>query len=302
MMAAHTDNKVLTAQVSLATPDNIPDLIRIFWEAFSGPAESTFPHTDGGRKWLQRSFQNFLGQQSYYRPQTKVPVVRSPNGRPVSFAIITVAKPGQTVVGSSWKRRWSRADDLPDVSEERLANFFEPLAKAHHLTVGKEGHVLRRRLWIQTSHHSELTPSLGIVDIEFLITSSTWRHRGYATALMGWAARFSDDLGYACYLDGGGRGMGILERAGFVPKDIGYKYDETPPCVPMLRPKKGVEHVLKYDDKVIWGLKRSIFSLHIPVSPAFSYRSVKHDCFSTHKHTVAGPVGVSATRSDKRTQ
>ncbi|KAI1744833.1 hypothetical protein F4680DRAFT_167681 [Xylaria scruposa] len=218
MMAAHTDNKVLTAQVSLATPDDIPDLIRIFWEAFSGPAESTFPHTDGGRMWLERSFQNFLGQQSYYRPQSKVPVVRSPNGRPVSFAIVTVAKPGQTVVGSSWKRRWSRADDLPDVSEERLANFFEPLAKAHHLTVGKEGHVY----------------------IELLITSSTWRHRGYATALVGWATKLSDDLGYVGYLDGGGRGMGILERAGFVPKDIGYKYDETPPCVPMLRPKKGM--------------------------------------------------------------
>ncbi|KAI0458909.1 hypothetical protein F5B21DRAFT_371526 [Xylaria acuta] len=221
MMAAHTDSKaaVATTTVSLATPDDIPDLIGIFWEAFSGPAESTFPHTDGGRMWLERSFQNFLGQQSYYRPETKVPVVRSANGKPVSFAIMHIVKPGQTVVGSSWKRRWSGADDLPDVNEERLANFFEPLAKAHHLTVGKEGHVY----------------------IELLITKSTWRHKGYATALVGWVTKLADDLGYACYLDGGGRGMGILERVGFMPKDLGYKYNETtPPCVPMLRPKKGM--------------------------------------------------------------
>ncbi|KAI0438635.1 hypothetical protein F4803DRAFT_84677 [Xylaria telfairii] len=220
-MAIGTESKatVATAEVSLATPDDIPDLIRIFWEAFSEPAESTFPQTDGGRMWLERSFQNFLGQQSYYRPQSKVPVVRSANGRPVSFAIVHIVKPEQTVVGSSWKRRWSRADDLPDVSEERLANFFEPLAKPHHLTIGKEGHVY----------------------IEFLMTQLTWRHKGYATAIMGWVTKLADDLGYACYLDGGGRGMGILERAGFTPKDIGHKYNEsTPPCVPMLRSKKGV--------------------------------------------------------------
>ncbi|KAI8945533.1 hypothetical protein F4801DRAFT_123867 [Xylaria longipes] len=220
MMAAHMGGKAagVTATVSLATPDDIPDLIRIFWEAFSGPAESTFPQTDGGRMWLERSFQNFLGQQSYYRPETKVPVVRSANGRPVSFAIMHIVKPGQTVVGSSWKQRWSRGDDLPDVSEERLANFFEPLAKGHHLTVGKQGHVY----------------------IELLITKSTWRHKGYATALVGWVTKVADDLGYACYLDGGGRGMGILERAGFVPKDIGHKYIETPPCVPMLKQKGGM--------------------------------------------------------------
>ncbi|KAI0818245.1 hypothetical protein GGR55DRAFT_624334 [Xylaria sp. FL0064] len=221
-MATSTESKaaVATATVSLAKPDDIPDLIRIFWEAFSGPAESTFPQTDGGSIWLERSFQNFLGRQSYYRVESKVPVVRSAaTGKPISFAIVHIVKPGQTVVGSSWKRRWSRADDLPDVSEERLASFFEPLAKAHHLALGKEGHVY----------------------IEFLMTKSSWRYKGYATAIMDWVTKLADDLGYACYLDGGGRGMGIIERAGFLPKNIEHKYvDAVPPCTPMVRPKKGM--------------------------------------------------------------
>lgn len=69
----------MAGKVSLATVDDIPDLVEIFWEAFNGPGEIVFPHTDGGRKWLQRSFENFLGQKSYYRPETKVAVVRNLN-------------------------------------------------------------------------------------------------------------------------------------------------------------------------------------------------------------------------------
>ncbi|KAJ8119185.1 hypothetical protein ONZ43_g3820 [Nemania bipapillata] len=210
------DGSKAAIKVSLATPDDIPELIPIFWEAFSGPAESTFPHTDGGRKWLERSFENFVGKPSHYRPESKVPVVRNANGRPLSFAIVHIVKPGQTAVGGSWKRRWSSTDDLPDVSEEHLASFFECLAKAHQLTMGKEGHVC----------------------IEFLMTKSTSRHKGYATALVDWVAKLADDLGYACYLDGGGRGMEMLEHAGFVAKDIGLKYGDIPPCVPMVRPTK----------------------------------------------------------------
>ncbi|KAI1822458.1 hypothetical protein F4861DRAFT_388053 [Xylaria intraflava] len=214
-MAAPTGSDTAAINVDLAKPDDIPELITIFWEAFSGPGESTFPHTDGGRKWLERSFQNFLGKESYYHAQSKVPVVRNANGRPVSFAIIHVVKPGQNVVGSSWKQRWSAADDLPDVSQEKLAEFFEPLAKAHHLTVGKEGHVY----------------------IEFLMTKSTSRHKGYASALVDWVTKLADDLDYVCYLDGGGRGMEMLDHAGFVAEDVDERYGDTPPCVPMLRPR-----------------------------------------------------------------
>ncbi|KAI0871903.1 hypothetical protein GGS24DRAFT_503351 [Hypoxylon argillaceum] len=202
--------------VSLATPDDIPQLIPIFWEAFSGPGESTFPHTDGGRKWLERSFENFVGKPSQYRPESKVPVVRNANGHPLSFAITHIVKPGQTAVGHSWKQRWSSADDLPDVSEEHLASFFERLARAHQLTMGKEGHVY----------------------IEFLMTKPTSRHKGYATALVNWVTKLADDLDYACYLDGGGRGMEMLEHAGFVAHDVGRRYGDIPPCVPMVRPKK----------------------------------------------------------------
>ncbi|CAJ2509464.1 Uu.00g144900.m01.CDS01 [Anthostomella pinea] len=203
-------------KVSLATPDDISQLIELFWATYKGPGESIFPHTDNGRKWLERSFQNFMSN-SFYRPQTKIPVVRNPNGRPVSMAIVHTVKPGQSVVGKSWKTRWSRCDDLPDMSEEKLAGFFEPSAKAHHLVVGgKEGHVF----------------------IELLTTKYAYRRKGYATALLQWATEHADELGYPCYLDGGGRGMHICEMCGFKAQDVERRYGGTPPCVPMLRPKK----------------------------------------------------------------
>lgn len=78
-------------------------------------------------------------------------------------------------------------------------------------------------------------------DIEFLMTKATARRRGYATALVDWAAGLADERGYACYLDGGGRGMGMLEAAGFAARDLGHRYGEgdgPPPCAPMVRPRK----------------------------------------------------------------
>ncbi|KAI1344415.1 hypothetical protein F5Y15DRAFT_111620 [Xylariaceae sp. FL0016] len=205
-----------SGRVTLATPDDIPELISIFWETFKGPGETLFPQTDAGRKWLESSFNNFLGRQSYYRPEAKVAVVRNPNGRPVSLALVHIVKPGQVAVGKSWKTRWARVDDAPGIDSEKLAGFFEPSAKAHHLVVGKEGHVF----------------------IEFLMTKYAYRRRGYATALVKWATNLADELEIPCYLDGGGRGLHICEKAGFVPQDVERRYGGPPPCVPMLRPKK----------------------------------------------------------------
>ncbi|KAI1469077.1 uncharacterized protein F4812DRAFT_318646 [Daldinia caldariorum] len=206
----------MAGKVSMANTDDIPDLIEIFWEAFSGPGEIMFPHTDGGRKWLQRSFNNFLGQKSYYRPESKVAVVRNLNSRPVALAIAHIVRPGQKIAGNSWKTRWSRCEDIPGITEEKLVEFFEPLGRAHYIVVGKEGHVF----------------------IELVITKSTNRGRGYASALMGWATKLADDLDISCYLDAGMRGMGICDRCGFKAQDIEMRYGGPPPCTPMLRSKK----------------------------------------------------------------
>ncbi|KAI5859807.1 hypothetical protein GGS23DRAFT_599996 [Durotheca rogersii] len=105
----------MAGRVSLATVDDISDLVEIFWEAFSGAGELVFPHTDDGRKWLERSFDNFLRLKSYYKPESKIAV----------------------------KTRWARCDNTPGVDEDKLAGFFGPLSKAHCLVVGKEGHTAR---------------------------------------------------------------------------------------------------------------------------------------------------------------
>ncbi|KAI1505061.1 hypothetical protein F5X99DRAFT_405332 [Biscogniauxia marginata] len=209
--------------------DDIPALVDMVWDAFRGPGESLFPHTARGRAWLERSFEGFLGRPSFYRPESRIAVVRSPNGRPVAFLLAHIVRPGQNAGGKSWKTRWERCgdgdgdgdgDDKGDagVSEERLAAFFEPMARAHQLVLkGKEGHVF----------------------IELLITKPSHRLRGHASALVGWAARLADELGYPCYLDGGGgggRGSRICERAGFRAQDVEFRYGGPPPCVPMLRP------------------------------------------------------------------
>lgn len=192
-------------------------------------------------------------------------------GQPVAFAIAHIVKPGQSVVGSSWKQRWSNANDLPDVREESLASFFETLARTHHLTMGKEGHVCEYFLPLLTLsprlQYPDVTTLMTIsfpfmhywqrwkprdrecyfmeltlrpeprIDIEFLTTKSSSRHKGYATALVDWVAELADELGCPCYLDGGGRGMGILERVGFVAHDLGSRCSDAPPCVPMVRRK-----------------------------------------------------------------
>ncbi|KAI1080888.1 hypothetical protein F5B20DRAFT_579705 [Whalleya microplaca] len=194
-------------KVSLANQDDIPELIEIFWEAFSGPGEILFPHTDNGKKWLQRSFQNLLGRKSFYRPESKVAVVRNLNGKPVALAITHIVRPGQTIVGKSWMTRWSPCEDIPDMSEERLGAFFEPLAKAHYMVTGKEGHVF----------------------IELIMTKSNYRGKGYASALMTWVTKLADDLVVPCYLDAGERGMGICDRCGFRGQDIEFKYGGPPP-------------------------------------------------------------------------
>ncbi|KAI2606775.1 hypothetical protein GGR54DRAFT_408611 [Hypoxylon sp. NC1633] len=206
----------MAGKVSLANTDDIPDLVEIFWEAFSGPGEVVFPQTEGGRKWLQRSFENFLSQKSYYKPESKVAVIRNLNSRPVALVIAHVVRPGQNIAGKAWKTRWSRCEDIPGMSEEKLAEFFEPLARAHYLVVGKEGHVF----------------------IELLMTKSTSRGRGYASALMGWATKLADSLDIPCYLDAGMRGMGICDRCGFKAQDIEMRYGGPPPCTPMLRSRK----------------------------------------------------------------
>ncbi|KAI0101423.1 hypothetical protein F4776DRAFT_498191 [Hypoxylon sp. NC0597] len=206
----------MAGKVSLANTDDIPDLLDIFWEAFSGPGEIVFPHTDDGRKWLQRSFENFLGQKSYYRPETKVAVVRNISNRPVALAIIHVVRPGQSISGQAWKTRWTRCEDIPGMNEEQLADFFEPLARAQYLVVGKEGHVF----------------------IELVMTKSGSRGKGYASALMEWATALADSLDIPCYLDAGVRGMGICDRSGFKAQDIETRYGGPPPCTPMLRSRK----------------------------------------------------------------
>ncbi|KAI1378080.1 hypothetical protein F4677DRAFT_458780 [Hypoxylon crocopeplum] len=218
-------NNDMAGKVSLATTDDIPDLVEIFWEAFSGPGEVVFPQTDGGKKWLQRSFENFMAQKSYYKPETKVAVIRNLNSldntidhtcRPVALAIAHVVRPGQSIAGKAWKTRWTRCEDIPDISEEKLAEFFEPLARAHYLVVGKEGHVF----------------------IELVMTKSSNRGRGYASALMTWATKLADSLDVPCYLDAGIRGMGICDRCGFKAQDIEMRYGGPPPCTPMFRSKK----------------------------------------------------------------
>ncbi|KAI1634295.1 hypothetical protein F4809DRAFT_665732 [Biscogniauxia mediterranea] len=223
-----------TRQVTLARADSgggggdddVAALVDIFWAAFAGPGEWLFPRTPRGRAWLARSFEGFLGRRSYYRPESRVAVVRGGNGKPVAFLLAHIVRPGQNAVGKSWKTRWASCDgDGGDnsVSEARLAGFFEPMAKAHQLVFGgKEEHLF----------------------IEFLITEPSHRHRGHASALLAWAARLADELGLPAYLDGGGRGMHICEKEGFQAHVIdaeGRRFgpEREMPCVPMVREARG---------------------------------------------------------------
>ncbi|KAI1416679.1 acyl-CoA N-acyltransferase [Hypoxylon sp. FL1857] len=204
--------------VEQATESDIPDLIALWWDAFGGDfIRRIYPQTPDGRRWLERAFAKHLGHPPEPgKPETKCLIARSPDtGRPVAIAVYHIVPAGCDPVQLSWRVRWPRFDDLPDIREDVLAGFFDPMDKTQTYLLGDRSHI----------------------HLEALGTMEAHRKRGYATALIKWGTDLADDLGVECYLDASPAGRPLYEAHGYFEQDVSavVKKQAGPS---MVRPRK----------------------------------------------------------------
>ncbi|OTA94905.1 hypothetical protein M434DRAFT_29446 [Hypoxylon sp. CO27-5] len=207
-----------TPIVEQATKSDIPDLIAVWWDAFSGDfIRRIYPQTPDGRRWLERAFAKFFGPAPGPRElETKCLVMRIPDtGLPAAIAVYHIVPAGCDPAQRSWRARWPRFDDLPDISKDVLAGFFDPMDKTQTYLLGDRGYVY----------------------LEALGTMEAHRKRGYATALIKWGTDLADKMNVECYLDASPAGKPLYEANGYVQQDVSAVVEkQAGPS--MVRPRK----------------------------------------------------------------
>ncbi|KAI0169282.1 acyl-CoA N-acyltransferase [Hypoxylon sp. FL1284] len=213
-----------TAVVERATAADIPDLIRVWGDSFNSEfIRRIFPQTEDGRRWLERFFTRNLeeaaaapGPEQRRRPKVEALFVRSPeSGMPVAMAVYHVVPAGCDPALLTWRARWPAFDDLPDISEDAVAGFFEPMEKTQNYLLGDRARVF----------------------LEALGTVEAHQKKGYGTALVQWGNALADELGVECYLDASPDGKPLYEKHGYVPQDVSAILEKQA-AVSMLRPRK----------------------------------------------------------------
>ncbi|XXG96046.1 hypothetical protein Hte_002323 [Hypoxylon texense] len=223
-MESPADTPAAPVIVERATASDIPGIIAVWWDSFSSDfIRRVYPQTPDGRRWLERAFARNLGPApgpGY--PKVECLLVRNPDtafaassGLPVAVAVYHIVPAGCDPKLRSWRARWPAFDDLPDIREDVLAEFFEPMEKTQSYLLKDRGHVY----------------------LEALGTMGAHRKRGYATALVKWGNDLADELGVDCYLDASPEGKPLYERNGYIGQDVSAVV-ERPPGVSMVRPRK----------------------------------------------------------------
>ncbi|KAL7622125.1 hypothetical protein AAE478_007627 [Parahypoxylon ruwenzoriense] len=199
-----SDHPVTSIAVERATASDTPNLITVWWDAFSGDfIERIYPHTPDGRQWLERAFaKNFGSRRGPEEPVTECVIVRDPDD-------------GCEPVQRSWRARWPAFGDLPGMQEREdvLAGFFDPMEKTQ----------------------TYLLEDRGYIYLEALGTREAHRKRGYATALIKWGTDLADRLGLECYLDASPAGKPLYEAHGYTVRDVSAVV-QNPAGSSMVRP------------------------------------------------------------------
>ncbi|KAI1141344.1 acyl-CoA N-acyltransferase [Hypoxylon sp. FL0543] len=219
MMELHNCPTSATPIVEQATESDIPALVAVWWDAFSSDfIRRIFSQTPDGRRWLERAFvKNFEPTSGSRAPETKCLIVRcSDTGLPAAIAVYRIVPAGCDPAQLSWRARWPPFDDLPDISEDVLAGFFDSMDRTQTYLLGDRAYVY----------------------LEALGTMKTHRKRGYATALIEWGTDLADELGVECYLDASPEGRPLYEANGYVEQDVSAVVEkQAGPS--MIRHKKG---------------------------------------------------------------
>ncbi|KAK2606304.1 hypothetical protein QQS21_003235 [Conoideocrella luteorostrata] len=199
---------VPSVKVEPATPGDLSAIVTMYFDAFSpSPLDSVFPPDGAGREYHRLAFAKFLaweGEDSSAaagaRPQPelqcRVLAIRdSSTGAPQSIALLWIAQSSRGI--RDWSQRWP--DALPGMDGDAMVRFYEGMARQHHAAMGEEGHIY----------------------LEIIMTHSSARKQGHASALLAYATELADERGVGAYLDADENAMGLYQRHGFVHrKDV----------------------------------------------------------------------------------
>ncbi|KAM4060687.1 acetyltransferase (GNAT) domain-containing protein [Hirsutella rhossiliensis] len=157
------------------------------------------------------------GDRSIKADECNVFVIRDDaagQGGVQSAALVWVIGPGDGGV-RPWRQRWPPA--APGMAAAEWVSFQRGMAAQHDAAMGSEPHVY----------------------LEIIMTHSSARRRGHASALLRAACAAADRRRCPLYLDAQPAAMGLYARHGFAPRDdlrgAGAADQATPTC-PMVRP------------------------------------------------------------------
>ncbi|RYP12294.1 hypothetical protein DL765_007405 [Monosporascus sp. GIB2] len=220
-------------KVEAATESDIPHIVDIYYEAFTGERVRTvFPDTEGGRKWVAQAFKQYIGGASSVKGlETRMLVTRDPRGVPVAFAIYRIWQAGSDPAARTWRARWPLADGYPDMKNEILDWFFGPTDKSRDFLLGDRAHIHLEALGVLPTHQKQ----------------------GYGGALVRWGTELADELGVECFLNASPAGRPLYVASGYIDQDVSDVMD-PPTAVPMLRSAKSEQIRVGYQAD---GLSRS---------------------------------------------
>ncbi|KAH8666978.1 acyl-CoA N-acyltransferase [Xylariales sp. PMI_506] len=199
--------------VEAATEADIPGVADVYLNSFNSEfMYSIFPPTDGVRKWYETMIESCLKPQQSDIPESRVMLIRSPTNEIISFAVYRILDMSHDEASKSWRSRWPSASIAPELTDEKLENFFGPMEKSHMHLIGDRKHVF----------------------LEVLGTAEKHQKQGCASVLIKWGTGWADELGLECYLDASALGKPLYEKFGYTVQDVSMVAGRGP-AVPMIR-------------------------------------------------------------------
>jgi hypothetical protein len=120
--------------LSLATIDDVPQIVSAFYDAFGKVLDRLFPDTPAGRQWMTNSLEASLND-------TVTCVIldtSSKERRIVAWARWLVGKFDSTE--GAWKRRWQK-EPPEGISEQAMGEgFFDAMARQHKFATEDRPH------------------------------------------------------------------------------------------------------------------------------------------------------------------
>ncbi|CAM1510514.1 Fc.00g008490.m01.CDS01 [Cosmosporella sp. VM-42] len=200
------------ATVCAATLADVDGIATVHLNSFDDAYfQSLFPPNGPGRKYHVKTFEDFLRWRERGLQEAQVWVIRDDQEVVQSLAVIFVVRPED---GGAWD--WTRRYPpvVEGMNEDLVKEFFRGMDEQHHKAMGSKEHIY----------------------LELIMTHSSARKRGHASALLEHINGIADELDYPLYLDSEASAMRLYERKGYRPVEDVEKTSAL--MTPMMRPRK----------------------------------------------------------------